>query len=209
MVKAIIFERSSDGGVSKCNLSQTHLTAMQASGLGWNDAKIVTEIAKFVAAGKTNAIATNWVNAIGKGGLSESDALDVFVAFLTESDFSASHIIEESALPAEMQADASAEDRYFRNAQVWSSDNVAVDLTKAKAVHLGRIRLARNKELAVQDVEYTKAVEADNASKKTEVSTLKQTLRDIPATFDMSSYDTAAKLKAAWPSELDARSELP
>jgi hypothetical protein len=122
MAKTIIFERTSDGGVTKCNLSQTHLTAMQASGYGWDDAKIVTEIAKFVAAGKTNAIATNWINGIGKGGLSESDALDVFVEFLTESDFSASHIIEESSLPAEMQSTATAEDRYFRDAQVWPLD---------------------------------------------------------------------------------------
>ena len=208
MAKTIIFERTSDGGVTKCNLSQRHLTAMQASGFGWDDAKIATEIAKWEAAGKTSEVATNWCNAIGKGGKTEDEALAVFVAFLNKSDYSASHIVEDSSLPTEMQSTATAEQRYFRDAQVWSSDNVAVDLTKAKAVHLGRIRLARNTELAKQDIEYTKAVEADDASKKSEVSTLKQTLRDIPATFDMSSYDTADKLKAGWPSELPDREEL-
>jgi hypothetical protein len=208
MAKTIIFERTSDGGVTTCSLNQSLLTAMQASGYGWDDAKIAVEIAKFEAAGKTTEVATNWCNAVGKGGLTEDEALAVFVAFLNKSDYSASHIMEESALPTEMQSSATAEQLYFRDAQVWSSDNVAVDLTKAKAVHLGRIRLARNKELAVQDIEYTKAVEADNTSKKAEVSTLKQTLRDIPATFDMSGYDTADKLKAAWPSELPDREEL-
>ena len=44
MAKTIIFERTADGGVTKCNLSQRHLTAMQASGFGWDDAKIATEI---------------------------------------------------------------------------------------------------------------------------------------------------------------------
>jgi hypothetical protein len=208
MAKTIIFERKSDGGVTKSNLNPKHVAAMQASGFGWTDEKIAKEIARWVAAGKTTEVATNWCNAIGKGGLTEDEALDVFVAKLNKSDYSASHIIEESSLPTEMQSTATAEQRYFRDAQVWSSDNVAVDMTKAKAVHLGRIRLARNTELAKQDIEYTKAVEADDASKKSEVSTLKQTLRDIPATFDMSSYDTADKLKAAWPSELPDREEL-
>jgi hypothetical protein len=51
-----------------------------------------------------------------------------------------------------------------------------------------------------------RAVEAGDTSAQATIATKKQTLRDIPATFDITTdVDTPEKLKAKWPPELPAR----
>ena len=51
-----------------------------------------------------------------------------------------------------------------------------------------------------RDVEYMKALEADDGSAKT-IAAEKQALRDIPQTFDLIT-DTADELKEKWPEGL-------
>ena len=64
----------------------------------------------------------------------------------------------------------------------------------------------RNSELVKEDINMLKAIEAGDASMQSTVAAKKQTLRDIPATFDITTdVDTPEKLKALWPSELPAR----
>ena len=83
---------------------------------------------------------------------------------------------------------------------------VNVNMTKARAIHLEKIRLVRNAELVKEDVNMLKAIEAGNTSEQSTVATKKQTLRDIPATFDITTgVTTPEALKARWPSELPAR----
>lgn len=83
---------------------------------------------------------------------------------------------------------------------------ITVNMTKARAIHLAEIRRVRNLELAAKDITFMRAVEDGDASAQAAVKTQKQTLRDIPATFDITTdVDTPAKLKAKWPSELPAR----
>ena len=83
---------------------------------------------------------------------------------------------------------------------------ITVNMTKARAIHLAEIRRVRNLELAAKDITIMRAVEDGDASAHAAVKTQKQTLRDIPATFDITTdVDTPAKLKAKWPSELPAR----
>ena len=83
---------------------------------------------------------------------------------------------------------------------------IIVNMTKARAIHLAEIRRVRNLELAAKDITFMRAVEDGDASAQAAVKTQKQTLRDIPATFDITTdVDTPAKLKAKWPSELPAR----
>ena len=79
-----------------------------------------------------------------------------------------------------------------------------VNMAKARGVHMDVIRLARNTELAAKDVTFMRAVEAGDASAQSTLSTEKQTLRDIPQTFDLTT-DTPEQLKALWPTELPAR----
>ena len=83
---------------------------------------------------------------------------------------------------------------------------LVVNMTKARAIHMNVIRRARNKELVKEDVNYTRALESGDTSAQAAVATRKQTLRDIPATFDLTTgVATTDQLKAKWPSELPAR----
>jgi len=83
---------------------------------------------------------------------------------------------------------------------------ININMTKARAVHLTEIRRVRNEELVKEDVTFMRAVEAGDASAQAAVATKKQTLRDIPATFDITTgVTTPEALKARWPSELPAR----
>ena len=83
---------------------------------------------------------------------------------------------------------------------------INVNMTKARAIHLEEIRRVRNAELVKEDVTFMRAVEAEDTDAQATIKTKKQTLRDIPATFDITTdVDTPEKLKAKWPTELPAR----
>ncbi len=77
---------------------------------------------------------------------------------------------------------------------------IVVNMSKARGIQMDRIREVRNKELAKKDVEYMKALEADDGSAKT-IAAEKQALRDIPQTFDLTT-DTPEQLKEKWPEGL-------
>jgi len=113
------------------------------------------------------------------------------------------YIVEESALPG---GSVSEDNDYFFPCWEWESDAVAVNMTKARALHMDVIRKARDIELAKLDVPWMQAVEAGNTSDQATIATQKQTLRDIPTTFDLTTgVDTPDQLKARWPTELPAR----
>ena len=83
---------------------------------------------------------------------------------------------------------------------------VNVNMTKARAIHLAEIRRVRNEELAKEDITFMRAVEAGDTDAQNTIKTKKQTLRDLPATFDITTdVDTPEKLKAKWPTELPDR----
>lgn len=89
--------------------------------------------------------------------------------------------LPESAVPADLS---------FRNA--WNADLV-VDMSKARDIHMDRIRAVRDKEMAKLDVEQLKG---------RDVKAEKDVLREIPQTFDLAQADTPEALKALWPSDL-------
>jgi hypothetical protein len=83
---------------------------------------------------------------------------------------------------------------------------IGVNMSKARAIHLEEIRKVRNAELVKEDVTFMRAVEAGDTDTQATIATKKQTLRDIPATFDITTgVDTPEQLKAKWPTELPAR----
>ena len=83
---------------------------------------------------------------------------------------------------------------------------INVSMTKARAIHLDEIRRVRNEELVKEDVTFMRAVEDGDTDAQATIKTKKQTLRDLPATFDITTdVDTPEKLKAKWPTELPAR----
>lgn len=81
-----------------------------------------------------------------------------------------------------------------------------VNMTKARVVHMDKIRVERNAELVKEDLNMIKALEVGDSATQAAINTKKQTLRDIPATFDITTgVDTPEKLKAKWPTELPDR----
>ena len=83
---------------------------------------------------------------------------------------------------------------------------INVNMAKARAIQMDKIRVVRNAELVKLDVPFMRAVEAGDTSAQATIGTEKQVLRDIPATFDLTTgVDTPEKLKAKWPAELPAR----
>ena len=78
-----------------------------------------------------------------------------------------------------------------------------VNMDKARVVQMDRIRVMRDKELAAKDITFMRAVEDGNADAQATIKTEKQSLRDIPQTFDITTgVDTPEKLKAKWPDGL-------
>jgi hypothetical protein len=97
------------------------------------------------------------------------------------------------------------QDRTFRSAwELDASYKPVVNMGKARGIHMDQIRQARNTELVKRDITFMRAIEAGDTSAQAVIATEKQTLRDIPQTFDLTT-DTAEQLKAKWPSELPDR----
>ena len=83
---------------------------------------------------------------------------------------------------------------------------VNINMVKARAIHLTEIRVVRNAELEKEDINMLKAIEAGDASAQSTVATKKQVLRDLPATFDITTdAGTPELLKGKWPTELPDR----
>ena len=80
-----------------------------------------------------------------------------------------------------------------------------VNMTKARAIHMDCIRKVRNAELVKLDVPSLRAQESNDATEKTRIASEKQTLRDIPQTFDLSTHVTPKALHDAWPDGLPAQ----
>jgi len=80
---------------------------------------------------------------------------------------------------------------------------INVNMAKARTIHMNNIRVVRNRELAAKDITFMRAVEDGNADAQTTIKNEKQTLRDIPQTFDITTgVDTPEQLKAKWPDGL-------
>lgn len=106
----------------------------------------------------------------------------------------------------EYYADPEMADRTFREAWDFDGTNINVNMTKARVIHLAEIRKVRNAELVKEDVTFMRAVEEGDTDAQATIKTKKQTLRDLPATFDITTdADTPEQLKAKWPTELPAR----
>jgi hypothetical protein len=101
--------------------------------------------------------------------------------------------------PVVMEESDVEADRSFRNAFVKNDSGVAVDMSKARDLHMDHIRQQRNKELVKLDVPYMKSLESGDTDAQAEIATRKQTLRDIPATFDLTGASNSSELKALWP----------
>ena len=111
-----------------------------------------------------------------------------------------SHIVEDTAIPHDHNCNTSCE---FFDAWEWRDSGARVNMAKARTIHMNNIRAIRDRELAAKDISFMRAVEDGNTDAQATIKAEKQSLRDIPQTFDITTgVDTPEKLKAKWPDGL-------
>jgi len=90
----------------------------------------------------------------------------------------------------------------FREAWEDTGTAIKINMPKARIIQMDRILKELNDELVKLDVLFTRAFASGDTAEQQRIAALKQTLQDIPQTFDLTKYRTPATLKAAWPTEL-------
>ena len=96
-------------------------------------------------------------------------------------------------------------DRNFRDAWRDGGSTVEVDMPKARVIHMDRIRVARDAALDTADNDLKTAEDNNDMPEIALIRNRRRTLRDIPATFDLSGATTPDALDALWPADLPAR----
>ena len=109
------------------------------------------------------------------------------------------YVVDEIDRPG---GEVNAENDYFFDGWEWLNNRCKVNMPKARIIHMDRIRVVRNAELVKLDVAFMRAIEAGDVVEQQRIAALKQELRDIPQTFDLSSFRTPNTLRAAWPQGL-------
>lgn len=74
-----------------------------------------------------------------------------------------------------------------------------LNLEKAKEIHRTNIRWVRKQVLEELDVQYMRALESGNAEKISEITSIKQQLRDLPNCEAIQNASCLADLKNHWP----------
>ena len=89
-------------------------------------------------------------------------------------------------------------DRTFRNAWKDVNNKIEVDMPKAREIHRNNLRIARIEMLNTLDVEYIRADEQNNITRKNEIISQKQLLRDITKHPSIENAKTPEELKNIW-----------
>lgn len=84
-------------------------------------------------------------------------------------------------------------------------DQVVLDMEAARAAHMDAIRQARNEALHDLDIAWNRAMDAGDTAAARQIGRQRQTLRDIPQTFNLNAARSPAALRAMWPEALAAR----
>ena len=108
------------------------------------------------------------------------------------------YIVDKDGNKADAASVSVPSDRNFRNAWTLSGKVISEDLATAKTIFKDKIREVRGPLLEAEDVVYMKALEADDATAKTNSVNKKKALRDAPAAQAITDAATIAKLNAAW-----------
>ena len=79
---------------------------------------------------------------------------------------------------------------------------IGVNIAKAKELQKERFRQVRKPLLEALDIDYQRADEAGDASKKTEIATKKQALRDVTNNTALNDATTEAEVRAVWDTDV-------
>lgn len=100
------------------------------------------------------------------------------------------HVVDVKDIPT---------DRSFRNAWSHKAGVISVHMDKARDIHRGKLRAARQPMLQQLDVEYQRAHERGDEEHMKTVAVAKQVLRDVTQHPDIDAAQTPNELKAIWP----------
>ena len=89
-------------------------------------------------------------------------------------------------------------DRGFRAAWI-DEGGLKVDMVRARNIHRDRLRALRAPKMAALDIEYMRADEAGNESRKSSIAIQKQVLRDVTDDPKIENALTPEELKAVLP----------
>lgn len=79
---------------------------------------------------------------------------------------------------------------------------IGVNIAKAKELQKERFRQVRKPLLEALDIDYQRADEAGDASKKTEIATKKQALRDVTNSTALNDASSATDIRAVWDTDV-------
>lgn len=108
-------------------------------------------------------------------------------------------LVEEEDLPPRMDPKT----KHLRNAWRISGRKVVVDMPAAREIHMNRIRQSRDRHLDSLDREHTKALGRKRQADADAIEAQRETLRNIPQTFDLTKAKTPEALADLWPAGLD------
>lgn len=92
------------------------------------------------------------------------------------------------------------DNEYFNAYEFDAETGAKINIEKAKVIHLNKFRSARKPKLDKLDIDFMKAVEANDEAKKAEIIAAKQALRDVTLT---PLPNDLAGIKATWPEILN------
>jgi hypothetical protein len=124
---------------------------------------------------------------------SEDDFVQRIILKDVPADATDVRVIDASEVP---------KDRTFRNAWRQQANELAVDMPKARAIHMDRIRRARQSELERLDLEWMRAMGRKDQPAADVFEAKRERLRNIPQTFDLTGAATPEELGALWPADL-------
>lgn len=197
--KRIVFSRS-DGGVSVVvpAAGNRRVAAVVVAGRGDGERLPFEPAVPYShVAGRLRRLRAAGLSVRVEWAEDEAAFLSRIAALAVPPEASGVETVEAGALPG---------DRSFRDAWVRDMTDdpapVRVDMPRARAIQLRRIRRARDRALAALDVDYQRADESGDAVEKRRVAARKQALRDLPETLDLEAAETPEQLEAAWPALL-------
>lgn len=117
-MKVVIHKRPTDEDGSAIEIQHFNpflLSLMTGNGHGWDADRIAYEVGKFTnppspEVGKSVDVVQPYINALARGGVTESQAIELIRAMSDKSDCAGCVVAEDTDLPS---------DRYFRNAWEW------------------------------------------------------------------------------------------
>ena len=106
----------------------------------------------------------------------------------------------------EIEDESDLFNREFRNA--WENKGggrISHNMPKARAIHLDRIRAARDNALSKKDPEWMRAIGQNKKKDADDIEAERQILRDLPDTWGaaIEGAETVEELGAMWPDELE------